>query len=166
MKFDPQISLLKSPLRGIETSIETTRNDGNISTDINLSMQGSGIQNIASMVCALIFSPKETTIIIEEPENFLHPRSIETMVDLFNYAVNELNKQVIITTHSFDLLTEYFSDLGLGTPRGKEHVKINPEYFKLLAIRKKLGPEKIVEKNLQNMGKFSDAKNFFKDLLG
>jgi AAA15 family ATPase/GTPase len=48
--------------------------------EINLSMQGSGIQNAVIIISAIIFSPDKCTVCIEEPENFLHP-SQEVLVD-------------------------------------------------------------------------------------
>ena len=160
------MSILKSPLRQNQTSIETTRDDGKTSLDVNLSLQGSGIQNAATIICGLIFSPEESTIIIEEPENYLHPRSMEVIVDLINYVVNNLNKQVIITTHSMDIINDYISDIGLAKERSNEHEKINPGFFKLFAFYKKTGEGKIIEKNLQELGKYSDARSFFKELWG
>ena len=165
-KIDPQMTILKSPLRSTLTSIETTRNDGKTTMDINLSLQGSGIQNATTIICGLIFSPEASTIIIEEPENFLHHRSMETIVDLINHVVNNLNKQVIITTHSMDILNDYIKDLGITKERSADHVRIKPEHFKLFAFFKKIGAEKIIEKNLQEIGKYSDARSFIKDILG
>ena len=97
--IDPHMNLLLVPLRGNAASIETGRQyGGEITADINIANQGTGIQSVCSVVVALVFSPPGTTIIIEEPEAYLHPRSKEVVVNLMNKAVNEWDKQVIATT--------------------------------------------------------------------
>lgn len=164
-KLDPQLTLLKTPLYANAVSLETERNDGNITISINLSFQGSGMQNIATIVSGIIFSPNDSTIIIEEPENYLNSRSIEILVDLFNFAVNELGKQIIIATHSWEIINAYCSDVGEGTNRGNNHVKINPNDFKLTVINEQLGEQKIQDFDLSGK-KYSDVRKYFKDLWG
>ena len=164
-KIDPQLTVLKTPLYGNQVSLETERNDGNNTTSINLSLQGSGMQNIATIISGIIFSPKGTTIIIEEPENYLNSRSIEILVDLFNFAVNELGKQIIIVTHSWEIINAYCSDIGEGTPRGSNHVKANPDNFKLTVIHENTGSDKIQDYDLSGK-KYADVRKHFKDLWG
>ncbi len=164
-KIDPQLSLLKTPLYGNQVGLETERDDGNVVSSINLSLQGSGMQNIATIIASIIFSPQGNTIIIEEPENFLNSRSIEILVDLFNYAVNSLNKQIIICTHSWEIINAYCSDIGEGTARGSDHIKANSSDFKLIVVNEQLGSNKIQDYNLEGK-KYTDVRNYFKDLWG
>ncbi len=53
---------------------------------------------------SVIFAPEELTpplLCIEEPENYLHPRLIEVLVELLNQRATEAHPpQVIMTTHS------------------------------------------------------------------
>jgi hypothetical protein len=125
----PEFSTLKTPMSGRFGSVETQL--ANTDVDINLSYQGTGTQKVLSTIAALVFSPEGSTIIIEEPEIHLHPRSQEVLVDLFNTAVTNWNKQVIITTHSWDMLLPFVSDIGQGTVRGRTHVKADASKFKL-----------------------------------
>ena len=164
-KIDPQLTVLKAPLYGNEVSLETERNDGNNTTSINLSLQGSGIQNLATIISGIIFSPRGATIIIEEPENYLHSRSIEILVDLFNFAVNKLDKQIIIVTHSWEIINSYCSDIGEGTSRGSNHVKADPNNFKLTVIHEKTGSDRIQDYDLSGK-KYADVRRHFKDLWG
>ena len=164
-KIDPQIKTFKTPIIKYNTSLSTNRNDGNNEKAINLHFQGNGIQNAVTIIAAIVFSPKNSTIIIEEPEVYQHSNSIEVLVDLFNYAVNELNKQIIIVTHSFEIINAYCSDIGEGTDRGNDHVKANAEDFKLIMVNKKMGPEKIKDYDLVGK-KYSDVRSDFKKLLG
>ncbi len=163
-RIDPQFSILKSPLRGNQGSIETSieKEDG---VDINMAYQGTGIQKAVTVITALVFSPKGSTIIIEEPELHLHPRSQEVLVDLFNLAVNEWEKQVIFTTHSWNMLLPFISDIGTGSTRGEPHVKADQNKFKLVSFSRTA--EAIEVKDYDLRGKnFRDVRDHFKHLWG
>jgi predicted ATPase len=82
-KIGQDMSELKTPIRGDQVFLETL--SGNI--DVNASLQGSGFQSAATIVSAVVFSPDGSTVIIEEPEAFLHPGSQEAIVDMINEAV-------------------------------------------------------------------------------
>ena len=130
----PEFSVLKVPLRGRESSVETELVTSK--ADINVAYQGTGIQKALSTIAALVFSPEGSTIIIEEPEIHLHPQSQEVLVNLFNEAVNSWKKQVIFTTHSWNMLLPFISDIGEGTTRGANHVKANANDFKLVTFER------------------------------
>ncbi len=165
-KIDPLISLLKTPINdNIGTSLVSQRDDGKNKMDVNFTLQGDGIQYAITIISAILFSDEGSTIIIEEPESHLHNRGIEVLVDLFNYAVNELNKQIIIITHSLDLLSLYCLDIDKETTRANEHKITKPEDFKLIMFRDTLGESKIQEYNLENK-KFLDVMFDFKRFWG
>ncbi len=132
-RIDPKLSILKSPLRGNQGSIETQQASG---VDVNMAYQGTGIQKTLTVIAGLVFSPEGSTIVIEEPEIHLHPRSQEVIVDLFNTAVNEWHKQVIFTAHSWNMLLPFISDIGEGTKRGS-HPKALPDNFRLVTFAQK-----------------------------
>ncbi len=164
-KIDPNISMLNPPIAGDIVSGKTDRHDGKNKIEVNLSMQGNGIQNAIIIISAILFSNEGDTIIIEEPENYLHNRGVEVLVDLFNYAVNKLNKQIIIITHSLDLLSLYCSDIGMDTARAEEHEIAKDNDFKLITFRDTLGESKIQEYDLKNK-KFLEAMVDFKKFWG
>ncbi len=159
----PEFSILKSPLRGAQGSIETQHEK--LGVDINLAYQGTGTQKVVSTIAALVFSPEGSTIIIEEPEIHLHPRSQEILVDLFNSAVNEWGKQVIFTTHSWDMLLPFISDIGTGTERGKTHVKADPSKFKLVTFAREADKVEIGDFDLKGKD-FIKVRTYFKQLWG
>ncbi len=160
-KIDPELSILKSPLRGNLASLETTNRYSDVS--VNLAYQGTGIQKALTIIAGVIFSPPEYTVIIEEPEVHLERGSIEGLVDLFNYAVMKWNKQIIISTHSIDLLLQYASDLGLGTSRGKDHVRIAESKFKLVAFERQAGKISIREEDMK--GRFTTMMDRLRAIL-
>ena len=164
-KIDSKIELFKAPVVRSDTSLLTKRNDGKGSKEINLHFQGNGIQNAVIIIAAVVFSPEDSTIIIEEPELYQHDRSVEVLVDLFNHAVKEMNKQIIIVTHSFEIINAYCSDIGKGTSRGGDHVIANPDDFKLVMVKEDPGSQKIQEYILTDK-KYTDVRNDFKKLLG
>lgn len=149
-EIDRNITLLKTPITSKSTSLVTDRTYGKTSTEVNMSLQGSGINNVTTIIAGIIFSPPNSTIIIEEPENFLHRESIELLVDLFNLAVNDLSKQIIVTTHSWGIIRAYAQDIGKAPKRGHRHTKAKPEDFKLIEFNNTLGKEKIQEYPLKD----------------
>lgn len=160
-KIDPEILSIRTPIRGRQTFFE------NVITKltVNASLQGSGFQSVASVISAIVFSPNGSTVIIEEPEICLHKRSQEGIVNLFNYAVRDQGKQIIFTTHSWDMLLPFISDVGRGTKRGKQHVHADPEKFTLLAFNKSEGHVRIEPIDLSSM-KVSDVTKYLKKLWG
>lgn len=166
-RIAPEVTVLKTPLRVVQTSVETT--DAKLGLDINMTYQGTGIQKALSIIAALVFSPEGSTIVIEEPETNLHARSQEGLADLFNLAVNEWNKQVVFTTHSWDMLLPFVSDVGKGKGRGEQHPKANPDKFKLIVFNRvtRDGTERIETKELdiKNMD-FMTLRDHLKKLWG
>lgn len=127
-KIEPRMSEMKTPIRGNLVSFETMYGE----VPVNLSMQGSGFQNAAAIISALVFSPEGSTIILEEPEAFLHPPSQEVLVDLINDVVNNQKKQVIFATHSTNILLSFFRDVSHnGARRSIEHPKADPAKFSM-----------------------------------
>jgi len=160
-RIDPKLSILKSPLRGDQGSVETEQKGG---VDVNMAYQGTGIQKTLTVIAGTVFSPEGSTIVIEEPEIHLHPRSQEVIVDLFNTAVNEWHKQVIFTAHSWNMLLPFISDVGEGTKRGN-HPKANPGNFSLVTFAE--NGDDIEIKNYDLKGKnFRTVRDDFKKLWG
>ncbi len=160
-RIDPELSILKSPLRRNLASLETTNKYSDVS--VNLAYQGTGIQKALTIIAGVIFSPPGHTLIIEEPEVHLERGSIEGLVDLFNYAVMKWNKQIIISTHSIDLLLQYASDLGLGTSRGGDHARIDESKFKLVAFERQAGKIAIREEDMK--GRFTAMMDRLRAIL-
>ena len=164
-KIDPTVRILKTPLRGAVSSIEMSVGYPDGTTDINASLMGSGMQRAFEIIYEVIFSPPGSTIIIEEPEMNLHPESQQLLVDLFNEGVNKFNKQIIVTTHSWDIILPFESDIGKGTPRGDAHEKADKSKFKLIRFLIENQTPKIIEYDLRN-NTFDQFKRDFKIMWG
>jgi predicted ATPase len=66
---------------------------------LELSLASFGTRQVLTMITEIFWSKEGDTIMIEEPEISLHPKSQITVLELFAEAVNE-GKQIICTTHS------------------------------------------------------------------
>jgi hypothetical protein len=161
-KIDPTMTEMKIPIRGNQTYFETVF--GNL--PVNVSLQGSGFQSAAAIVAAVVFSPENSTVIIEEPEAFLHPDSQETVVDMINDAVNKQGKQVIFSTHSTNVLKPFYNDVsGQGEKRGESHAKANPAKFSMWTFRKTAAKATISPYDLRNKA-WKQFKDDFKQMWG
>ncbi len=68
-------------------------------------MHGDGFISLLSILHYLLRA-KDGILLIEEPENHLHPQYLEVLVKtIFEYS-ERLNVQVFITSHSYDLIHE------------------------------------------------------------
>ncbi len=132
--------------------------------NIPLSAQGSGLTRALQIISAIVLSPKGSIIIIEEPEMNLHPGGVEVLFDLFNYAVRELNHQIIVTTHSWDMILPVFSDLSLGHKRGADHILLDKDKFTMYEFEMDKNNESKAKPTNFN-AKYTEVKAHFKDLL-
>lgn len=95
--------ILTSPTQ-FATTYVTTR-EKHLKQPVNIWRMSDGELKFLALL-SLIFAPKEfgaPLFCIEEPENHLHPRLLETLVELQTQRQNELGAQaaqVIATTHS------------------------------------------------------------------
>ena len=161
-KIDPDMSEMKTPIRGSNVSFETSQSG----TSVNVSLQGSGFQNAAAIISAVLFSPKNSTLIIEEPEAFLHPESQEILVDMLNDAVNNQGKQIIFSTHSCNILLPFWSDVGKdASQRSKKHIIADPKKFSMWTFEKALGKVSISRYPLQSKT-FRQFRSDFKGIWG
>jgi predicted ATPase len=69
--------------------------------DLLANLLSDGTVNVAALIVALFFEDKDV-VIIEEPERNIHPRLISGLIELMKDAAR--NKQIIVTTHSPELV--------------------------------------------------------------
>ena len=68
-------------------------------------MHGDGFISLLSILHYLL-GAKDGILLIEEPENHLHPQYLEVFVRTLFECSKKLNVQVFITSHSYDLIQE------------------------------------------------------------
>lgn len=101
--FDNNITLIKSPLKSRRTHIKLDIKN----TSVNLFATGTGLNTVFPIVMSCVFSPKNSIILIEEPEIHLHTKALKNLLDLF-LEQSQSNKQIIFTTHSWDIHRDIF----------------------------------------------------------
>jgi predicted ATPase len=60
---------------------------------------GVGLSQVLPIILTCLLAPKETTIIIEQPELHLHPKMQTKLTDFF-VAISQSGRQCILETHS------------------------------------------------------------------
>lgn len=87
-----------------------------------------GTKTITSLVWQL-FSEEEIpdVILLEEPENHLHPGYVTELVEFLIEFAREENVQLFVTTHNVDFLREFFNDATVG-----DHEAWLAEEFRLI----------------------------------
>jgi len=83
-----------------------------------------GTLRALAILLALETSPPHTTILIEEPEQNLHPWAVRTVVDHLRQVVEEKSLQVITTTHSQQVLERaYPKEVLIALRNDQEHTE-------------------------------------------
>lgn len=71
---------------------------------------GDGFKSIVAFLWELIDQNKTDVILVEEPENHMHPGYIAELVSFLIQISMEENIQLFVTTHDMDFVNEFFSD--------------------------------------------------------
>lgn len=92
-----------------EIALETT----SLGTTVNLMSDGSGTNQLATLLIHLARVGNDSTLIIEEPETHLHPKAQSNLVKKVLADVSK-NTQLIITTHSEHILNSFLNLVARG----------------------------------------------------
>jgi predicted ATPase len=124
----------------------------------NIADVGFGISQVLPIIVACYHAPKNTTIIIEQPENHLHPRAQSALADLFIAAAKDLRIQVIVESHSEHFLRRL--------QRRIAEAKINSKDTALYFCERGETASRIDELRLDSSGRISNwPDKFFGDGL-
>lgn len=69
---------------------------------IPLSESGTGLGQVLAMLYVLVTSNTERTIIIDEPNTFLHPGAVRSLIDIMKR--NKIRHQYVVSTHSPEII--------------------------------------------------------------
>jgi predicted ATPase len=78
--------------------------------DLDLSDESTGFRNFLACMAAIYQQPSKQVIIIEEPENGIHPGALATLAEEFKACPEDRRVQVILTTHSPQFLDHFDID--------------------------------------------------------
>src|SRR5581483_7827809 len=87
--------------------------DSDFDTPLGFESAGCGAQQVLPIITQIFAAPKNSLILIEEPEAGLHPESQAHLARMFAESVG-LGHQLLITTHSEALLEGLQGELGAG----------------------------------------------------
>ncbi|MEH2082274.1 MAG: AAA family ATPase [Nostoc sp.] len=95
------ISVLPKDNSNVEIIVWTTDNLHRDDLSISLSLCGSGVSQILAIVYILISSDQPRTIIIDEPQSFLHPGAAKKLIETIKQFPQH---QYFIATHSPEII--------------------------------------------------------------
>lgn len=100
--------------------------------DFELGLTSSFIRELTPLIIYLkYFLQKGNTLIIEEPENHLHPRNQRILVKYFVKAINE-GLNIILTTHSDYIIEQFNNFVRLGNSDEKILKELNYDKTNIL----------------------------------
>jgi predicted ATPase len=102
----PEIELIETPVLSPSAATVSLRFAGD-PTKYNLWQISSGIKDALVLLAAVHFAQPNSTIIIEEPENHLHPAAQKALCAVIKRAAESEGKQFILTTHSETILGQF-----------------------------------------------------------
>jgi len=126
-------------------TVKVKEKHNNIETDSQLLSDGT--ISIIALIVALFYQNNDI-ILIEEPEHGVHPAILDILVSMFYEVAEYQNKQLIITTHSPELLRN-----------------LNNKLDDLFLIRKESNFSEVIKPNQQKMVKAFLQKNLGVDTL-
>ena len=118
----------------------------------------SGIRETLPVILALL-SRNTSIIYAEEPEAHLHPKAVRLVPRLMAYAINELGKNVRITTHSDILISQINNLIAMSAdPEGARELGyepselLRPELVRAYWLRRANGYVEVVELPVNETG--------------
>jgi len=95
-----------------------------ISKPHDLTHVGVGASQVLPILVMCLITNPDTTVIIEQPELHLHPKVQSNLADFF-ISISQLNKQLIIETHSEHIINRLRYRAVSAKPENAIHDKIN-----------------------------------------
>jgi predicted ATPase len=74
---------------------------------LELSQESEGLRRFLAFLIALYQNPPKETLIFEEPEKGIHPGALAVLADQFKACAAEGRGQILLTTHSPELLNHF-----------------------------------------------------------
>lgn len=107
------LKVLDPSIRSIETGkpengkIIVSHDIGERILQLNLDQESEGFRRYLSHLIALYQSPPKQTLIFEEAEKGIHPGALEALAEQFLACPNSKRGQIVLTTHSPELLNKF-----------------------------------------------------------
>jgi predicted ATPase len=90
-----------------QDAIEVSHEFDSTLLPLELAQESEGLRRFLAFLIALYQSPPKETLIFEEPEKGIHPGALAVLADQFKACAAEGRGQVLLTTHSPQLLDHF-----------------------------------------------------------
>ena len=126
---------------------------------VTLADMGYGLADVLPMLVLCYYTPKGSTVILEQPGIHLHPKAQADLADLLIEVITERNLQILIESHSEHLLTRL--QLGIAGQ------KIASDQTALYFCENENGVSTIKSLDVDELGNIKNwPKNFFGNVRG
>ncbi|MBX9791613.1 MAG: ATP-binding protein [Pirellulales bacterium] len=104
-KLNPTVKSWNTGTGG--SGVQIVHGFGGVELPMDLALESDGMRKFLACMAALYQRPPKQVIIIEEPENGIHPGALATLAEEFKACPEEGRGQVILTTHSPQFLDHF-----------------------------------------------------------
>ena len=122
-----------------EREILVTHKFGDQTHYFDIGKESEGFRRFFAHLLAVYQTPPKQTLIFEEPERGIHPGALESLAEILKFCPEEGHGQVILTTHSPQLLDHFEPESIRAVVMEDGVTKIGPiEKEQFTALKKKL----------------------------
>ena len=90
-----------------EQQILVTHKFGDHAVPFDIGKESEGFRRFFAHLLAVYQTPPKQTLVFEEPERGIHPGALESLAEILKFCPEEGHGQVILTTHSPQLLDHF-----------------------------------------------------------
>jgi len=130
--------------------------------EVNLKDAGFGLSQVLPIVIQAYAAPKDSIVLIEQPEIHLHARAQAELGDLFLKAVSHKPKKLIIETHSENLLLRIRRRMAENHLKKNPDPNINPDNIAVYFIENQNGQSIAHKIKLNDKGEFENPPDGFR----
>ena len=122
----PEVNIIETPLITGSNNVTVRIRFRSGPVKFDLASLSSGIKDVMVLLAAAYFSPPGSLVLIEEPENHLHPAAQKALCAVIGDLAAAEQKQFILTTHSEFILGQFDSAQSIFIERGDSGSKAIP----------------------------------------
>jgi energy-coupling factor transporter ATP-binding protein EcfA2 len=103
----PEIDIVETPLTPQGATVTVSLRFIGSSLKYDLREISSGIKDVLVLIAAALFSSKGALLVVEEPENHLHPAAQKALCSVIKRLATSDDKQFVLITHSDFVLRQF-----------------------------------------------------------